>query len=160
MRGLTLLALFGVCLGQKPARIGPDGKPLLNRPDLAECMKSKCEGWAGPTLIMCICREISHESWEPSLFSVLEGALAQVWGEVAPGWPRRDQLGLHTTLQPDVGRLNRHLIFRTGTGSMDVTSAETAVWISCLSTPPGSMKCFRKSWREVCRCYVWTVGSM
>ena len=42
MRGLTLLALFGVCLGQKPARIGPDGKPLLNRPDLAECMKSKC----------------------------------------------------------------------------------------------------------------------
>merc|ERR1711974_549944 len=41
MRGLTLLALFGVCLGQKPARIGPDGKPLLNRPDVNECMKRK-----------------------------------------------------------------------------------------------------------------------
>ena len=42
MRGLTqLFAVVGVCLGQKPARIGPDGKPLLNRPDLAECMKRK-----------------------------------------------------------------------------------------------------------------------
>ena len=26
---------------QKAARIGPDGKPLLNRPDVAECEKSK-----------------------------------------------------------------------------------------------------------------------
>ena len=51
MRGLTLLALFGVCLGQKPARIGPDGKPLLNRPDLAECMKSKCSLASGHTLV-------------------------------------------------------------------------------------------------------------
>lgn len=41
MRGLALLAVVGVCLGQKQARIGPDGKPLLNRPDLAECMKSE-----------------------------------------------------------------------------------------------------------------------
>ena len=41
MRGLALLAVVGLSLGQKQARIGPDGKPLLNRPDLAECMKSK-----------------------------------------------------------------------------------------------------------------------
>ena len=41
MRGLALLAVVSVCMGQKAARIGPDGKPLLNRPDLAECMKRK-----------------------------------------------------------------------------------------------------------------------
>ena len=41
MRGLALLAVVSVCMGQKQARIGPDGKPLLNRPDLAECMKRK-----------------------------------------------------------------------------------------------------------------------
>ena len=41
MRGLVLLTVVGVGLSQKQARIGPDGKPLLNRPDLAECMKSK-----------------------------------------------------------------------------------------------------------------------
>ena len=28
-------------IAQKPARIGPDGKPLLNRPDLELCKKSK-----------------------------------------------------------------------------------------------------------------------
>ena len=64
MRGLTLLALFGVCLGQKPARIGPDGKPLLNRPDLAECMKSECG--MDPLVLTeyCLCfRKIPHESW-------------------------------------------------------------------------------------------------
>lgn len=43
MRGLALLAVVGLSLGQKQARIGPDGKPLLNRPDLAECMKSESE---------------------------------------------------------------------------------------------------------------------
>lgn len=41
MRGLALWCVVGLSLGQKQARIGPDGKPLLNRPDLAECMKSK-----------------------------------------------------------------------------------------------------------------------
>ena len=41
MRSLTLFTLLGACLGQKPARIGPDGKPLLNRPDVTECMKSE-----------------------------------------------------------------------------------------------------------------------
>ena len=55
MRGLTLLALLGVCLGQKPARIGPDGKPLLNRPDLAECMKSKSGGGVGGSNITGVC---------------------------------------------------------------------------------------------------------
>ena len=43
MRGLALLAVVGLSLGQKQARIGPDGKPLLNRPDLAECMKSESD---------------------------------------------------------------------------------------------------------------------
>ena len=47
MRGLALLAVVGLSLGQKQARIGPDGKPLLNRPDLAECMKSESEESAG-----------------------------------------------------------------------------------------------------------------
>ena len=156
MRGLTLLALFGVCLGQKPARIGPDGKPLLNRPDLAECMKSKCEGWAGPTLIMCICREISHESWEPSLFSVLEGALAQVWGELAPSWPRPGQTWRPTSrmLRRLTTTITSHhrLIFRTGTGSMGAISAEIVAWISCLSIHPESSRCFPRSWREVGGC--------
>lgn len=42
MRGLVgVLAVVGVAVSQKQARIGPDGKPLLNRPDLAECMKRK-----------------------------------------------------------------------------------------------------------------------
>jgi hypothetical protein len=31
-------------LSQKPARIGPDGKPLLNRPIMEECQKSKAVG--------------------------------------------------------------------------------------------------------------------
>ena len=30
-----------VVLGQRPARIGPDGKPLLNRPVMEECQKSE-----------------------------------------------------------------------------------------------------------------------
>ena len=34
---LTALAINA----QKAARIGPDGKPLLNRPDLEECEKRK-----------------------------------------------------------------------------------------------------------------------
>ena len=69
MKSQTLLALLGCALAQKPARynhqtsqqnfkvikcnlapkyksdlslrIGPDGKPLLNRPDIDECMKSE-----------------------------------------------------------------------------------------------------------------------
>lgn len=45
MRMLWSVALAvsaaSVVLGQRPARIGPDGKPLLNRPVLEECQKSK-----------------------------------------------------------------------------------------------------------------------
>ena len=40
----TIIILACCILGaiaQKPARIGPDGKPLLNRPDLELCKKSK-----------------------------------------------------------------------------------------------------------------------
>ena len=37
------LAAFSatLVLAQRPARIGPDGKPLLNRPVLEECQKRK-----------------------------------------------------------------------------------------------------------------------
>ena len=45
MRMLWSVALAvsaaSVVLGQRPARIGPDGKPLLNRPVMEECQKSK-----------------------------------------------------------------------------------------------------------------------
>ena len=40
-----LLVISSVVLGQRPARIGPDGKPLLNRPVLEECQKSKYVGY-------------------------------------------------------------------------------------------------------------------
>ena len=33
------LSAVSVVLGQRPARIGPDGKPLLNRPVVEECQK-------------------------------------------------------------------------------------------------------------------------
>ena len=39
---VILVALTIVAVNaQKAARIGPDGKPLLNRPDVAECEKRK-----------------------------------------------------------------------------------------------------------------------
>merc|ERR1711970_1655899 len=41
MKSLSLLALVAGAIAQKPARIGADGKPLLNRPDIEECMKKK-----------------------------------------------------------------------------------------------------------------------
>ena len=43
-----------VVLGQRPARIGPDGKPLLNRPVMVECQKSEWksyENFFGRTLL-------------------------------------------------------------------------------------------------------------
>ena len=39
--GLTLGLSALLTTAQQPARIGPDGKPLLNRPILEECKKSK-----------------------------------------------------------------------------------------------------------------------
>lgn len=67
MRGLALLAVVGLSLGQKQARIGPDGKPLLNRPDLAECMKSESEPSPSQRLMTIITnscfRKVTHESW-------------------------------------------------------------------------------------------------
>ena len=64
MRGLALLAVVGLSLGQKQARIGPDGKPLLNRPDLAECMKSESGGAKCKVGITSSCfRKVTHESW-------------------------------------------------------------------------------------------------
>merc|ERR1711936_132358 len=41
MKSLSLLAIVAGAIAQKPARIGADGKPLLNRPDIEECMKRK-----------------------------------------------------------------------------------------------------------------------
>ena len=64
MRGLALLAVVGLSLGQKQARIGPDGKPLLNRPDLAECMKSESDLSQRLAIITNSCfRKVTHESW-------------------------------------------------------------------------------------------------
>lgn len=66
MRGLALLAVVGLSLGQKQARIGPDGKPLLNRPDLAECMKSESElrpSQRLPIITNSCFRKVTHESW-------------------------------------------------------------------------------------------------
>ena len=109
MRGLTLLALFGVCLGQKPARIGPDGKPLLNRPDLAECMKSECgmDPWFSLSIV-CVSgkshmkvgnhnyflswREPWHKfevSWRRADLGLARpgGPLAGCWGDSPPPSP-------------------------------------------------------------------------
>jgi hypothetical protein len=45
MRGTAVLLLVivvaSIALAQRPARIGPDGKPLLNRPVVDECEKRK-----------------------------------------------------------------------------------------------------------------------
>jgi len=39
--GLTLGLGAILATAQQPARLGPDGKPLLNRPILEECKKSE-----------------------------------------------------------------------------------------------------------------------
>merc|ERR1712142_313334 len=66
MRSLALLTLLGTCLGQKPARIGPDGKPLLNRPDVNECMKRKSHMKVGNHNYFLSWREPWHkfEDWD------------------------------------------------------------------------------------------------
>ena len=156
MRGLTLLALFGVCLGQKPARIGPDGKPLLNRPDLAECMKSKCLilncSWQ---ILRSVC--VSGKSHMKVGNHNYFLSWREPWHKFEVRWRRAD-LGLNTphhqtwptsrmliTQQSHHHHCSLHLIFRTGTGSMDATSAEIVVWISCLSTLLESLRCLPKS---------------
>jgi len=67
MRGLVgVLAVVGVAVCQKQARIGPDGKPLLNRPDLAECMKRKSHMKVGNHNYFLSWREPWHkfEDWD------------------------------------------------------------------------------------------------
>merc|ERR1712168_780287 len=66
MRSLALLTMLGTCLGQKPARIGPDGKPLLNRPDVNECMKRKTHMKVGNHNYFLSWREPWHkfEDWD------------------------------------------------------------------------------------------------
>lgn len=66
MRSFSLFALMTCSLAQKPARIGPDGKPLLNRPDLAECMKRKTHMKVGNHNYFLSWREPWHkfEDWD------------------------------------------------------------------------------------------------
>ena len=153
MRGLTLLALFGVCLGQKPARIGPDGKPLLNRPDLAECMKSECgmDPWFSLSIV-CVSGKSHMKVGNHNYFL----SWREPWHKFEVRW-RRPDLGLNTPHHqtwPTSRMLITHqshlttylkLIFRTGTGSMGAISAEIVAWISCLSIHPESSRCFPRS---------------
>jgi hypothetical protein len=66
MKSLTMFALMGCALAQKPARIGPDGKPLLNRPDIEECMKRKTHMKVGNHNYFLSWREPWHkfEDWD------------------------------------------------------------------------------------------------
>jgi len=63
---LSLLALVAGAIAQKPARIGADGKPLLNRPDIEECMKRKSHMKIGNHNYFLSWREPWHkfEDWD------------------------------------------------------------------------------------------------
>jgi len=66
MKSLSLLALVAGAVAQKPARIGTDGKPLLNRPDIEECMKRKSHMKIGNHNYFLSWREPWHkfEDWD------------------------------------------------------------------------------------------------
>merc|ERR1711944_290342 len=66
MKSLSLLALVAGAVAQKPARIGEDGKPLLNRPDIEECMKRKSHMKIGNHNYFLSWREPWHkfEDWD------------------------------------------------------------------------------------------------
>merc|ERR1712088_1248958 len=66
MKSLSLLALVAGAIAQKPARIGEDGKPLLNRPDIEECMKRKSHMKIGNHNYFLSWREPWHkfEDWD------------------------------------------------------------------------------------------------
>merc|ERR1711973_129032 len=66
MKVLLYAALLATALAQRPARIGKDGKPLLNRPDLAECMKRKSHMKVGNHNYFLSWREPWHkfEDWD------------------------------------------------------------------------------------------------
>merc|ERR1712038_1305220 len=66
MKSLSLLALVAGAVAQKPARIGADGKPLLNRPDIEECMKRKSHMKIGNHNYFLSWREPWHkfEDWD------------------------------------------------------------------------------------------------
>merc|ERR1712212_1049862 len=66
MKSLSLLALVAGAVAQKPARIGADGKPLLNRPDIEECMKRKTHMKVGNHNYFLSWREPWHkfEDWD------------------------------------------------------------------------------------------------
>merc|ERR1712060_853559 len=66
MKSLSLLALVAGAMAQKPARIGADGKPLLNGPDIEECMKRKSHMKIGNHNYFLSWREPWHkfEDWD------------------------------------------------------------------------------------------------
>jgi len=63
---LSLAILASSVISQKPARIGPDGKPLLNRPILKECMERKTHMKVGDHNYFLSWREPWHkfEDWD------------------------------------------------------------------------------------------------
>jgi len=66
MKVLVYAALLATALAQRPARIGKDGKPLLNRPVLDECMKRKSHLKMGGHHYFLSWREPWHkfEDWD------------------------------------------------------------------------------------------------
>jgi len=66
MKSLCLLALVASTAAQRPARIGPDGKPLLNRPVVDECTKRKSHMKVGDHNYFLSWREPWHkfEDWD------------------------------------------------------------------------------------------------
>jgi len=66
MKCVVVVSLLAGALAQKPARIGEDGKPLLNRPDIEECMKRKSHMKIGNHNYFLSWREPWHkfEDWD------------------------------------------------------------------------------------------------
>lgn len=66
MKALVYAALVATAIAQRPARIGKDGKPLLNRPVLDECMKRKSHMKIGGHNYFLSWREPWHkfEDWD------------------------------------------------------------------------------------------------
>ena len=150
---LSLLAFaVSAVLAQRPARIGPDGKPLLNRPVLEECQKRKFPKYSTIT-IQCV---ILPEKWP---------ILSAVNGVIFPGWyhqvfvERKLNFLFYSSLQESLTCNGADTItsclggspgtsLRIGTGSTDATFAGTDAWTwsvlipreSTSSSPPSCVK--------------------
>ena len=57
---LVVISCALVVSGQRPARIGDDGKPLLNRPVLEECKKRKKKHKKEAMEIACHSHRVKH----------------------------------------------------------------------------------------------------